>query len=407
LEADEMTQPRGPAPPETARVISLRAGGDGADHQGGGWSYPEAEFCWTLGYQSELTLPAPDAPGAIDLVFDLFPFTAGAVAEQPLTISVNGVEIAASRIRGGGRVACRVAADIVARARPLAVTLHHPGAARPSDLRPGEGDQRLLALAVRAVTLRPAPNDQVPNDQVAQDQAPHARQPDPNAPAQRDPPPPPAPHAAASRHALMLGFESLGMNCELGLVQRHAGAEPLGLLRFAFSPVSAILAGLADRFEQIGRPDTTAVRLHAPSGEYQVLDRAYGFLFHTWIYRDAGDAAELHRRECRRLPRLARKLVETLEEAEKILVFRGEASTTEREVREIVAAARRYGGNRVLWVRAAEAPEDRAGTARDAGEGLLMGWVDRLAPMQDAAKFSLESWIGMLEGVRGIAPDVG
>jgi len=32
---------------------------------------------------------------------------------------------------------------------------------------------------------------------------------------------------------LVLQFESIGDNCELGLVQRRAGSEPLGLLRFA------------------------------------------------------------------------------------------------------------------------------------------------------------------------------
>ena len=32
---------------------------------------------------------------------------------------------------------------------------------------------------------------------------------------------------------MLLEFESLGDNCEFGLVQRHFGAEPISLLRFA------------------------------------------------------------------------------------------------------------------------------------------------------------------------------
>ncbi len=38
---------------------------------------------------------------------------------------------------------------------------------------------------------------------------------------------------------LMLQFESLGQNCEFGLVQRRAGADPLGLLRFDSAPCPA------------------------------------------------------------------------------------------------------------------------------------------------------------------------
>ena len=42
---------------------------------------------------------------------------------------------------------------------------------------------------------------------------------------------------------LVLQFESIGDNCELGLVQRRAGSEPLGLLRFAGSTDKVSLTG--------------------------------------------------------------------------------------------------------------------------------------------------------------------
>ena len=40
-----------------------------------------------------------------------------------------------------------------------------------------------------------------------------------------------------SDHDLVLDFESVGDNCELGIFQRRVGAEPLGLLRFAGAPL--------------------------------------------------------------------------------------------------------------------------------------------------------------------------
>src|ERR1700679_3995741 len=39
----------------------------------------------------------------------------------------------------------------------------------------------------------------------------------------------------AEATALMYRFENLGSDCEFGFVQRHLGAEPLSLLRFAAS----------------------------------------------------------------------------------------------------------------------------------------------------------------------------
>jgi hypothetical protein len=43
---------------------------------------------------------------------------------------------------------------------------------------------------------------------------------------------------------LMLRFEALGQNCEFGVVQRHYGAEPLGLLRFSSTPLHLLVAAL-------------------------------------------------------------------------------------------------------------------------------------------------------------------
>ena len=57
--------------------------------------------------------------------------------------------------------------------------------------------------------------------------------------------------AAMSDRELVVHFESLGDNCELGLVQRRAGVEPLGLLRFAGVPLRNLVRGLNARFANI------------------------------------------------------------------------------------------------------------------------------------------------------------
>src|SRR5690348_3255112 len=64
---------------------------------------------------------------------------------------------------------------------------------------------------------------------------------------------------------LMLAFESLGDNCEFGLVQRQAGAEPLGLLRFTgiFLPIEVrlqkLVAALEHRFEGLAAPTSLMI----------------------------------------------------------------------------------------------------------------------------------------------------
>ena len=63
---------------------------------------------------------------------------------------------------------------------------------------------------------------------------------------------------------LMLAFESLGDNCEFGLVQRDGGAEPLGLLRFAGMSLGNLVAALEAKLDGLGTIDTVTVY---PAGE--------------------------------------------------------------------------------------------------------------------------------------------
>src|SRR5207237_2882630 len=118
-------------------------------------------------------------------------------------------------------------------------------------------------------------------------------------------------------------FESLGENCEFGLVQRRCGAEPLGLFRFASAPLPKLLAALEARFEGLSNPENLEVQLSSNGREYLVTDKKFQLLYHAWVQADEMTAEEVHRREVRRLPLLVRKLAEELGRAEKIFVFHG------------------------------------------------------------------------------------
>ena len=194
---------------------------------------------------------------------------------------------------------------------------------------------------------------------------------------------------------LMMRFESLGENCELGLVQRRCGAEPLGLFRFASAPLSNLLPVLEARFEGFGAPDNLAVELSSNGREYMVADRKFGFLYHAWVLADEMRPEEIHQREARRLPLLIRKLIEDLTAGRKLLVVRGmDQSLDKAKIDRLLAGLRRYGPNTLLWVELADA-DHRPGTVDWIGSDLLKGYIDRFAPGEDAHDLSLDCWVAI------------
>src|SRR5580698_5336849 len=96
---------------------------------------------------------------------------------------------------------------------------------------------------------------------------------------------------------LVLQFESVGDNCELGLVQRRAGEEPLGLLRFAGTPLRNLLRGLKARFANIADP--AHIRISAENGEYMVKLTKYDFTYHAHVPVGAMEPEALHRQQSR------------------------------------------------------------------------------------------------------------
>ena len=128
---------------------------------------------------------------------------------------------------------------------------------------------------------------------------------------------------------LLLGFESLGDNCEFGSVQRRYGAEPLGLLRWNNVAFDSLLPALAHRFEGMGLPENTEVSVWG-SGEYMVCDRRWGLYMHTFLFASQIDRDALFSKMCKRVTYLRNKLVADLTAAEKIFVYRSPGLDADR-----------------------------------------------------------------------------
>ena len=177
-----------------------------------------------------------------------------------------------------------------------------------------------------------------------------------------------------SESDLIMQFESLGENCEFGLVQRYFNAEPLGLLRFAATSPTMLLEALKTRFEGVGEPEYTT--LTANPGEYVTGDRRYGMASHTFINPRSVAAEALFPKQCKRLTFLRNKLLNDLASGEKTFVVLATADPSEDTARELHAVLRSYGPARLLFVRAHVAGHE-AGSLDVAEDGLMFGYLDR------------------------------
>lgn len=191
---------------------------------------------------------------------------------------------------------------------------------------------------------------------------------------------------------LMTSFESIGENCEFGLVQRRCGAEPLGLLRFSSAPLPKLLAALKAGFAGMGLSENVEVQVSGNGREYMILDKAFGLLYHAWVQVGEDTAEKVREREVRRLPFLIRKLTEDFSSAEKIFVFHGIAPLNLEQAEELADAVQSYGPSKLLWVELADA-HNPAGTAKEVAPGLLKGFMDRFAPGENAHDLSLDCWV--------------
>jgi hypothetical protein len=200
--------------------------------------------------------------------------------------------------------------------------------------------------------------------------------------------------------ALVLQFESIGDNCELGLVQRQAGAEPLGLLRFAGAPLRNLLRGLHARFANIADPQH--IRVVAENGEYMVKLTKYDFTYHAHVLVGDMDPDALHRQQCRTIGFLAAKLIQDLENPSKILVFRQNEALSAADLVDLRLALSAYGPTTLLWVQQA-CPGHPPGSVEVADAHMMVGYVPRLAERSSVPDLDFASWMRVLRRASAIA----
>jgi hypothetical protein len=196
---------------------------------------------------------------------------------------------------------------------------------------------------------------------------------------------------------LLRGFESLGEDCEFGIVQRHyLVAPPLSLYRWAGAPVERLIEALDTRFASVGDPAST--QLVWDGREYFL--RAPFVTMHTKcnVEQDAAGIEELLRCGRPTLRILCRKLLKDIADARRIFVFKSlNPAFGEAGMRRLHAALRSIGPASLLCVQ--EARQGQAiGGAERLGDGLYAGYVEKFV----IPRGPVEQWLSICEAVMAL-----
>ena len=255
---------RPPDGPTTSLVLIFARDGNSNAFAREGWRPSEPNHRWSAGERSLLVLPALAASPQFALTLHV-DFAPVAGVQRTLALELNGVPLAILQPTRGVPQCLVVPGEIVSDRRENTLVCHYSNAHAPDN-----HDLRWLAVAWRRLELTP-------------DDTPPFGEPEPL---------PEADPAALPMQEVVTAFQSLGQNCELGIMQRRCGAEPLGLLRFASIFPDKLVQGLRTRFAGVEAAEKLSLVPAQPGGELMGRHAFYGFSYHTFKNERDVDVAD-------------------------------------------------------------------------------------------------------------------
>ncbi len=201
---------------------------------------------------------------------------------------------------------------------------------------------------------------------------------------------------ATAREHLLKQFESLGENCELGFVQEHLGAYPIGLFRWSGIDLEHLITALDTDLAGIGAVENSAIYSDDTFREYYFRDTRYGMHTHTKMFEHDLAADKAMDTLCKRTRRLCEKLLEDLSDGEKIFVFQSGARLSPPDLTRLYQAVRRLGPTaELLYVHPADDGQ-RPGEVKRVQRGLIVGAIDQAGFDGVTWKISYRLWLELL-----------
>lgn len=384
--------------------LDFAKGGNGRALARSGWSDAQDSCLRSIGYFSTLSLDLGNAITAAYeylIELDVLPFLRGAsLVRQRLAIRVRDRRIALDALESAGRTTLGYVLDHEdLGSAPVTLEFRYPDAKAPSEF--GLPSQKPFAFNLfRLRVIRLAyPGKPARTRWPALPALGEA----PRAPRLEDPVRAMiADLTGLEARDLALRFESLGRNCEFGLVQSRLGAEPIGLLRFNLITLPLLIEGLECGFADADDEGQIDLMTRGDDrAEYFLTHARYKFVMHTRRYPDMTERSDVKSEMVRAARFMKAKLLQTLLDADRIFVFQQPGRVLAAQARPLLARLQAYGPNHLLFV--TEDSRRKPGEVDDLGGGLLHGAIDRLAPPGQIGDINLAAWVSLcVNAVRAV-----
>jgi len=348
-----------------------------------GWAEPEGHFTWSLGTRSSLRVAVPAGTGDAFLELAVNPHTEPDGPPRRLTVLVNGTVVGEDHIRGEGILGYRLPHEATG---DVLVEIDTNPARSLRQLGLGDDarplgfmlkDLRIVRVPARPradVTVLPPLHIPAARDEMGRTIA--------------------ALTGGLDPRGLTLCFEGLGHNCEFGLLQRHLGAEPIGLLRFAGITLDNLVHGLRRGFAGVG--DELVVRTHPTHNgreEFLVYDDRYRIGLHSFRTTADTTAEEVKAEHTQRLHFARRQFARWLATGERLFLFQRPGQITRAHALVVANLLQGFGPNALLYVD--QDPRLPSGAVEQVGYGLFHGKLDRMAPAEDVGDLDILGWLSL------------
>src|SRR3989338_6346801 len=271
--------------------ITFGSGGNAGKYTGNGWFEADGELSWTVGGKSELTLPPSSTPAA-EYLLELTVLNVK-LPIQRLAIWVNGELVVHSDVK-------HLMSVLGFRVRGAIETMifGHSDSTRPIEVTDTSSDPRAPAFGfcrIRLFRILPDEARSLPILADPQDQ---------------------------SAAEIVSGFESLGDNCEIGVVQRKLNYEPMSLLRFTTVRINHLVQAIDEKFFRLKDPDEIKLSMDELTKEFVISVPAYSMHQHTFLYHGLMDAERIFKIQCRKLETFGEIQISSFRKAERVFCFK-------------------------------------------------------------------------------------